>query len=366
VIMRDNLGRLRQRLSPEGRVWTQDYGVGASSGNDRNRVVRITSERGFYRTFKWDANGSIIEFRDELNNLYAIGYDGPSARQTDLMARADAVPTGQAHSGLVIATRCTPTGAPPVRMGAQIAAGLKQRATPLVCEEAGMCDTTLREGLQALERLGLPPKVVFATGKPYEEILRRSADSHLLVIGSRPLTTLDPTWHLGDNATRIVRHMTASTLVVRGREHVRKILLSTDLPASAATVRMAQDVALATGASVEVLYTVPLPTLYVAETPSEATDVAQDAQRLGVEPDQLAQLQAIRSSLSDAGVSQATIKLRQGIVEEEIIKESVAGDFDLIVLREGYLRTPFGLLLGRLSSNIATRSPQASVLIVKR
>ena len=129
---------------------------------------------------------------------------------------------------------------------------------------------------------------------------------------------------------------------------------------------MAQDVALATGASVEVLYTVPLPTLYVAESPSEATDVVQDAQRLGVEPDQLAQLQAIRSSLSDAGVSQATIKLRQGIVEEEIIKESVAGDFDLIVLREGYLRTPFGLLLGRLSSNIATRSPQASVLIVKR
>jgi nucleotide-binding universal stress UspA family protein len=54
------------------------------------------------------------------------------------------------------------------------------------------------------------------------------------------------------------------------------------------------------------------------------------------------------------------------MVEEEIIKESVAGDFDLIVLKEGYLRTPFGLLLGRLSSNIATRSPQASVLIVKR
>lgn len=317
----------------------------------------------------WLARGVLRE-RAEAAEAQAPAAVAP-AEATEVLpqaapARADAVPTGQAHSGLVIATRCTPTDLPAVRMGAQIAAGLKQRATLLVCEEAGMCDTTLREGLQALERLGLPPKVVFATGKPYEEILRRSADSHLLVIGSRPLTTLDPTWHLGDNATRIVRHMTTSTLVVRGREQVRKILLSTDLPASAPTVRMAQDLALATGASVEVLYTVPLPTMYVAETPSEATDVAQDAQRLGVEPDQLAQLQAIRSSLSDAGVSQATIKLRQGIVEEEIIKESVAGDFDLIVLKEGYLRTPFGLLLGRLSSNIATRSPQASVLIVKR
>ena len=212
-----------------------------------------------------------------------------------------------------------------------------------------------------------PPTVVFATGKPYEEILRRSADSRLLVIGSRPLTSLDPTWHLGDNATRIVRHMTTSTLVVRGREQVRKILLSTDLPASPATVKMAQDVALATGASVEVLYTVPLPTMYMAETPSEATDVVQDAQRLGVQPDQLAQLQAIRRQPARMpALSQATIKLRQGIVEEEIIKESVEGDFDLIVLKEGYLRTPFGLLLGRLSTNLATRSPQASVLIVKR
>jgi nucleotide-binding universal stress UspA family protein len=129
---------------------------------------------------------------------------------------------------------------------------------------------------------------------------------------------------------------------------------------------MAQDVALATGAGVAVLYTKPLATMYMAEAPSEPADAAEDAQRLGVQPDQLAQLEAIRAGLSAAGVSQATIRLRQGIVEEEIIKESIEGDFDLIVIKEGYLRTPFGLLLGRLSTNLATRSPQASVLIVKR
>ena len=273
---------------------------------------------------------------------------------------------GQASSGLMIVASGTPTDLPAVRMGGQIAAGLKQPATLLVCHEASMSEATVQESRQTLERLGLPPTVVFTTGKPDEEVLRRSADSRLLVIGARPLTSLDPTWHLGDAATRMVRHMTTSTLVVRGREQVRRILLSTDLPASPPTVKMAQEVALATGASVEVLYTVPLPTMYRAGKPSTAADVALDAQRLGVKPDQFAQLQAIRSSLSDAGVSQATIKLRQGIVEEEILKESVEGDFDLIVLKEGYLRTPFGLLLGRLSTNLATRSPQASVLIVKR
>jgi len=277
-----------------------------------------------------------------------------------------APPTEPAGIGLVIAARGTPSDLPAVRMGAQIAAGLKQPATLLVCEEAGRSETTLQESRQILESRGLPPTVVVATGKPSEEILRHSADSHLLVIGSRPLTPLDPTWHLGDNATRIVRHMTTSTLVVRGREQVRKILLSTDLPANPSTVRMAQDVALATGASIEVLYTVPLATMYRAETPSQGAAGAKDAQRLGVQPHHFAQIQSVWSSLADAGVSQVSVKLRQGIVEEEIIKESIEGDFDLIVLREGYLRTPFGLLLGRLSTNLATRSPQASVLIVKR
>lgn len=268
--------------------------------------------------------------------------------------------------GLMIAASCTPNDLPAVRMGAQIAVGLKQPATLLVCEEAGVCEPTLQEGRQTLERLGLPPKVVFATGKPYEEILRRSADQRLLVIGSRPLSGFEPKWHLGDNATRIVRNMTTSTLVVRGRQQVRKILLSIDLPPSLPTVRMARDVALATNASIEILYVVSTPTMYSPETPPEVTDITQDALRLGVQDEKLAQLETIRSGLSAAGVEQATIRLREGIIEEEIIKESVEGDFDLIVLKEGFMKTPFGMMLGRLSTSIATRSPQASVLIVKR
>jgi uncharacterized membrane protein YfcA/nucleotide-binding universal stress UspA family protein len=291
---------------------------------------------------------------------------GAGQLPTQALAAEDDDDAGRpARNGLIIVANGLPTDLPAARMGAQIAAGLQQPATLLVCDEPGGSQATQLQGRQILERAGLTPRLVYATGKFDEDILRRSADARLLVIGARPLTSLDPTWHLGDEATRIVRHMTTSTLVVRGREQVRRIVLSTDLPASPPTVRMALAVALATGASVEVLYTVPLPTMYMAENPSDATEASEHAQRLGVKPEQFAQLQAVRSSLVAAGVA-ATVKLRQGIVEEEIIKESVEGDFDLIVLREGYLRTPFGLLLGRLSTNLATRSPQASVLIVKR
>lgn len=303
--------------------------------------------------------------RERAEAAAAPAATGDLSVQTPLQSD-EATATPPSGRGLTIIVSGTSADLPAARMGAQIAAGLKEPATLLVSDEPAMSESLLQESRRALELAGLPPQVVIATGKPEEDALRHSAGSRLMVIGARPLTPLDPTWHLGDSATRIVRHMTTSALVVRGREQVRKILLSTDLPASATTVKMAQDVALATGASIEVLYTVPLPTMYMAETPSESSDVAQGAQRLGVQPDRLEQLLAIRTSLANAGVAQATIKLRQGIVEEEIIKESVEGDFDLIVLREGYLSTPFGLLLGRLSTNVATRSPQASVLIVKR
>lgn len=275
-----------------------------------------------------------------------------------------ATPPGQ---GLIILAHGTSADLPAVRMGAQIAAGLKEPVTLLVSGEPGISHATLEDSRQTLAQSGLAVQVVTAAQGLEEELQDRAAAARLLVVGARPLTPLDPTWHLGDDATRIVRQMSSSTLVVRGREHVRKILLSTDLPASPQTVQMAVAVALATGAGVEVLYTVPLPTMYMAESPStEASNVAEDAQRLGVQPEQLTQLLNVFGSLTAAGVAQVSLKLRQGIVEEEIIKESVEGDFDLIVLKEGYLKTPFGLLLGRLSTNLATRSPQASVLIVKR
>lgn len=290
-----------------------------------------------------------------------------AAAAPDAGLPAGTAAAGAAGQGLMVVVGGTAADLPAARMAAQIAAGLREPATLWVSPDASLSQAIVQDSRQALTAAGLTVTEMTGAGEGGEDWQSHAAGQRLMVIGARPLTPLDPTWHLGDEATRIVRQMRTSTLVVRGREQVRRILLSTDLPASPQTVRMAQDVARATGASVELLYTVPLPTMYMAEAPSApAQDVAQDAQRLGVQPAQLAQLLAVFNQLTEAGVTQVSLKLRQGIVEEEIIKESVEGDFDLIVLKEGYLKTPFGLLLGRLSTNLATRSPQASVLIVKR
>jgi uncharacterized membrane protein YfcA/nucleotide-binding universal stress UspA family protein len=284
------------------------------------------------------------------------------ARDAQVGAAAAAGSKGR----LIVAAGCTPSDLPAIRMGAQLAHGLADEAVLLVCEEAAACETSIAEGRKMLERNGVAANIVFAQGAPYKAILDHAAGARLLVIGSRPLSALEPRYHLGDNATRVVRRMTSSTLVVRGRERVRRILLCLDVPYDKATAAMAKEIALGTGAALEILYVASLPMLHSIETPpiwdgSIADDVLPEFYA-----GELAVLNRLKGELADAGAGPVTVKLREGIVEEEILRESVEGDFDLIVLKEGYLRTPFGLLLGRLSTNVATHSPSASVLIVKR
>jgi uncharacterized membrane protein YfcA/nucleotide-binding universal stress UspA family protein len=280
--------------------------------------------------------------------------------------REDTRTAGTPSGLLMIAASCTPADLPGIRMGAQIARNFSQKTTVLVCEESGICEANVKEARRIIELAGITPEFRFVDGEPHQEILQHSAQARLLVIGSRPLSAMNPQYHLGDNATRIIRRMTTSTLVVRGRNHVGQILLYVDVPHSHATVDMARDVALATGASIDILYIASVPTMYTADNPV----AAEGSQKRGLlneyEEDRLDVIEAIRDGLRAVGVPRVGVLLREGFVEEEIIRSSIEGNYDLIVLNEVYLRGPTGMLLGGLSTNVATRSPQASVLIVKR
>lgn len=286
-----------------------------------------------------------------------------------LRERAEAkfveIPVSITKRQMIIASSCIPTDMPAIRLGAYIAKGIADEAVVFTCEEKGVCEDYIQEGKRIFEQYRISPTFEFSRGNPFREILKRSSGAYLLVIGSRQLNPLEPKFYLGDNATKIVRRMTASTLVVKGRERINKILLCLDIPYSKNTVNMAQEIAIVTGASIEILYVVSMPTLYSIESPLLdaffAADFLQEFYRKEREL-----LNTVRDDLLSAGVKEVSVKLREGIVEEQIIMESVEGDFDLIVIKEGFLKTPFGLFLGRLSTNVATHSPHASVLIVKR
>jgi nucleotide-binding universal stress UspA family protein len=290
-------------------------------------------------------------------------------RQRAEARTAEVVIPEEVKGQMGIAASCQAADLPAIRMGAQNAHGMERQTELLVCEEEGVCENHIQEGKRILEQQGITPKVRFAQGTPYKEILAASANARILVMGSRPLNPARPGFYLGDNTTKVVRRMTTSTLVVKSRDQVRRILLCLDVPYSRSTVSMAQEVALATDATVQILYVASVPALYTAysaELPAdfdhtEVTDFLSEfyAKELQV-------LAQVKDDMSSAGVRQVTVRLREGIVEEEILRESVRGNFDLIVLKEGFLKTPFGLFLGRLSTSVAAHSSQASVLIVKR
>jgi hypothetical protein len=89
----------------------------------------------------WLARGVLRE-RAEAAEAQAPAAVAP-AEATEVLpqaapVQADAVPTGQAHSGLVIATRCTPTDLPAVRMGAQIAVPHRGNACAGLRSPAGL------------------------------------------------------------------------------------------------------------------------------------------------------------------------------------------------------------------------------------
>lgn len=280
-------------------------------------------------------------------------------------ARIPEAITIPAKKQVVIASSCKLSDLSAVRLGANIARGFADEVVLCICEEEGICEEYVQMGKDILAMHGILPKIEFAKGSPYKEIDKISSEACLLIIGSRPINPLDPKYYLGDNATKIVRRMPTSTLVVKEREQIRRMLLCLDIPYSSNTVNMAKEIAIATDAFIEIIYVASLPTLYSIEAsglePLFNQDILSEFYKREMEL-----LSRLKEELQSAGIKEVSVKLREGIAEEQVIKESVEGDFDLIIIKEGFLKTPFGLFLGRLSTNIATHSPSASVLIVKR
>lgn len=284
-------------------------------------------------------------------------------REKAELSLAEPIPSG-VKKQVVIASRCFPSDMPAIRLGARVARDMADEAVLVTCMEEGVCEDCISEGIKLLSLHGIKPRLEFIEeGKPYKEILKLASGAHLLVIGSKPLSPLHTGYYLGDNATRIVRNMTTSTLVVKGREELKKILLCIHLPYSGKTVDMARAIAIANDSMVELLYVISLPTMYSRDLPEP--EIALDSAEASVYIKELELLNTVKADLLSTGVKDVSVKLSEGIVEEQILAESVEGNFDLIIINEGIFKTPFGLFSGRLSTSLVTHSQSASVLIVK-
>lgn len=203
---------------------------------------------------------------------------------------------------------------------------------------------------------GLPVETMTRVGAPTEQILHeaRGEAYDLLVIGARDRPSLSEVL-LGSVARKVVSHAPISVVVVKGkRERCSHILICTGGKRYAdPTVSEGLELAKAAGAEVTLLYVaMQTPTMY-AGLPGVEQHLTE---LLQTDTDEARHLRRAAEAMKELGV-EGNLQLRHGPVVDEILREAVLGDYDLIVLGARFKRDPIrNLLWGNVTGGVLDRA----------
>jgi nucleotide-binding universal stress UspA family protein len=255
-----------------------------------------------------------------------------------------------------------------IKLGGMLAGALKAQTTLLGIAESSHDERTLSEALhqqaRSLHGRGTSPEIVVQSGEPVREILGQTSKTHydLVVIGARWTGATGEHWR-SEKTYEVIKAVQPPVLVAIGEcERLKRFLVCTGgkefiEPA----IQFTGKLAAAVGASVTLLHV-------MAEPPAIYADLV----RLEENVDQLLEskselgtnLRRQRRELDRLGVS-AEVRLRHGIVIDEVFKEVHDGDYDLIVSGTSQAR---GLLrhyiMGDLTRSILNRAT-SSVLVAR-
>ena len=203
-----------------------------------------------------------------------------------------------------------------------------------------------------------------ARGHPAEEILAEaeSSDYDLIVIGARGRRGLTR-FLMGSTSSRVVQYAPCSVLVVkRASQDLRRILVCTaGGEPGLRDVRFTARVAAATEAEGSVLHVMSQVAL---SEDSDLYDLEATADQL-IERDTREGRHFVQALevMRQAGV-QGDIKVRHGLVIDEIDAEAKEGGYDLVVVGAHFVRGMSRLLLDDVTSH-ALESLDTSVLVVR-
>ncbi|MBV9490622.1 MAG: universal stress protein [Verrucomicrobia bacterium] len=189
----------------------------------------------------------------------------------------------------------------------------------------------LRRALKDFERDGINVELVTKGGDPVEEIVKRTHETNydLVVIGARRRAT-ERGAILAAKAYRIIEAIEPPVLVAVGDDReLKRLLVCTQGGACIETaVQFTGQLARSLSATVTLLTVLPnLGGIHVGLLRREA-----DAEALLRSNSALARdLRAEKRNLEASGV-QVGVRLRYGLVTEEILKELVEGNHDLVVV----------------------------------
>lgn len=210
-----------------------------------------------------------------------------------------------------------------------------------------------------------PVSTKIRKGQVLAEILKETRENEydLLVIGSRDVAGLRDTF-LRTLTGKLAEQASTSVLVVR--EHpkdLRKILISIGgQKMNKRVVRTGTSLARAANAAVTVLYvSPPVPSMYTGLEEMEETL----EELLQTDTPIAKHLRWSAQYLAESGI-ESEIQIRRGIVADEIMREAMKGENDLVVIGAGSMEGSLKrLLMDKVTPQVVDRAP-CSVLVVRR
>jgi nucleotide-binding universal stress UspA family protein len=261
---------------------------------------------------------------------------------------------------ILICSNGTSSAETAIHLGGLLSGPLKAQATVLGIAETSQDERPLRDALekqaQSLRGRGISPDIIVQSGEPVRQIVDQTSEISydLVVIGARWTGATGHYWR-SEKTYEVIKAIHPPVLVAIGEcKHLKRFLVCTGgKEFIEQAVQLTGKLAAAVGASVTLLHV-------MAEPPAMYADLV----RLEENVDQLLEskselgtnLRRQRRELERLGVS-VEVRLRHGIVIDQVFEEVRAGDYDLIVTGTSQAR---GLLqhyiMGDLTRSILNRA----------
>ena len=247
-----------------------------------------------------------------------------------------------------------------IQLGGLLAGPLKAGTTLLGIAETEQDEHPLRDALlaqaQSLRERGISAEIVVHSGEPVHQILDQTSKCNyeLVVIGARWTGAVGEYWR-SKKTYEVIKTVQPPVMVaIDARKELKRFVICTGgKEFIEQAVQFTARLAAAVGASVTLLHVMAEPPVMYADLVRLEEDVAQLLQsksELGTN------LRRQKRELERLGVS-AEVRLRHGIVTDQVFDEVREGNYDLIVTGTSQAR---GLLrhyiMGDLTRSILNRA----------
>jgi nucleotide-binding universal stress UspA family protein len=261
---------------------------------------------------------------------------------------------------ILICSNGMPAAESAIQLGGLLAGPLKAETTLFGIAEKPQDERPLREALekqaQTLRSQNVAPDIIVQAGEPIRQILDRTSKTSydLVIIGARWTGATGHHWR-SEKTYEVIKAIQPPVLVAIGEcKHLKRFLVCTGgKEFIEQAIELTGKLAAAVGASVTLLHVMAEPpAIYVS-----LVQLEEDVDRLLESKSELGtNLRQQKRELERLGIS-AEVRLRHGIVIDQVFEEAREGDYDLIVTGTSQAR---GLLrhyiMGDLTRSILNRA----------